>query len=227
MGQSVYILADTFFISVSSGANGLAVLNLILPVFGIMFAIGSMIGIGSATRYGIRRAKGEEADHYFTQSISWAVLFSIPFMLIGIFFPDKFLALLGADAELIALGKTYLRIVLVFAPFFMCNYSVTAFARNDYATSTVMAGSLAGSASISCLITFLFSRQAWIFRCGAGNCFLSVCYDAGMFHALFQQKMQHRFQMEKTVCAASDLLLSAWRVRVCGRNFLRSDHVHI
>ena len=145
MGQSVYILADTFFISVSSGANGLAVLNLILPVFGIMFAIGSMIGIGSATRYGIRRAKGEEADHYFTQSISWAVLFSIPFMLIGIFFPDKFLALLGADAELIALGKTYLRIVLVFAPFFMCNYSVTAFARNDYATSTVMAGSLAGS----------------------------------------------------------------------------------
>ena len=146
MGQSVYILADTFFISVSSGANGLAVLNLILPVFGIMFAIGSMIGIGSATRYGIRRAKGEEADHYFTQSISWAVLFSIPFMLIGIFFPDKFLALLGADAELIALGKTYLRIVLVFAPFFMCNYSVTAFARNDYATSTVMAGSLAGSA---------------------------------------------------------------------------------
>ena len=63
MGQSVYILADTFFISVSSGANGLAVLNLILPVFGIMFAIGSMIGIGSATRYGIRRAKGEEADH--------------------------------------------------------------------------------------------------------------------------------------------------------------------
>ena len=72
MGQSVYILADTFFISVSSGANGLAVLNLILPVFGIMFAIGSMIGIGSATRYGIRRAKGEEADHYFTQSISSA-----------------------------------------------------------------------------------------------------------------------------------------------------------
>ena len=91
MGQSVYILADTFFISVSSGADGLAVLNLILPVFGMMFAIGSMIGIGSATRYGINRAKGEEADHYFTQSLSWAILFSVPFMLVGIFFPDKFL----------------------------------------------------------------------------------------------------------------------------------------
>ena len=146
IGMSVYILADTFFISFYSGADGLAVLNMILPVFGMMYAIGAMVGIGSATRYGISKAKGEDAEHYFTQSISWTLLFSIPFMLIGIFAPDKFLALLGADAGLIELGKTYLRIVLIFAPFFMCNYSVTAFARNDNATSTVMAGSLAGSA---------------------------------------------------------------------------------
>ncbi len=33
------------------------------------------------------------------------------------FDPDKFLALLGADAGLVELGKTYLRIVLIFAPF--------------------------------------------------------------------------------------------------------------
>ena len=31
------------------------------------------------------------------------------------------------------------------APFFMCNYTVTAFARNDNATSVAMAGSIAGS----------------------------------------------------------------------------------
>lgn len=106
-----------FFISFNSGANGLAALNLILPVFGIMFAIGSMIGIGSATRYGISKAKGEDADHYFTQSISWSLVCSVPFILIGILTPDKFLALLGADAGLVELGKTYLRIVLIFAPF--------------------------------------------------------------------------------------------------------------
>lgn len=35
IGISVYILADTFFISVHSGADGLAVLNLILPVYEI------------------------------------------------------------------------------------------------------------------------------------------------------------------------------------------------
>ena len=34
IGISIYILADTFFISLHSGANGLTVLNLILPVYG-------------------------------------------------------------------------------------------------------------------------------------------------------------------------------------------------
>ena len=145
IGLSVYILADTFFIAYSSGADGLAALNLILPVFGLIYAIGAMIGIGSATRYGISKAKGEAADHYFPQSIAWSVLFSIPFVLAGIFAPDKCLAFLGADARLVELGKTYLRIILIVAPLFMSNYTVTAFARNDNATSKVMAGSLAGS----------------------------------------------------------------------------------
>lgn len=62
VGISVYILADTFFISLYSGADGLAVLNLILPVFGLVYAIGAMIGIGSATRYRISKAKGEPVD---------------------------------------------------------------------------------------------------------------------------------------------------------------------
>ena len=79
IGISVYILADTFFISVHSGADGLAVLNLILPVYGVVYAIGAMIGIGSATRFGINRAKGENTDHYFLQSVFWSVLCSVPF----------------------------------------------------------------------------------------------------------------------------------------------------
>lgn len=145
IGISVYVLADTFFISVYSGADGLAVLNLILPVYGLIYAIGSMIGIGSATRYAINRAKGENTDHYFVQSITWSILIAIPFMLIGIFCPDKALGLLGADAGLTALGKNYLRIILVATPFFMSNYTFTAFARNDGAPSTAMIGSISGS----------------------------------------------------------------------------------
>ena len=145
VGISVYILADTFFISVYAGADGLAMLNLVLPVYGVIYAIGSMIGIGSATRYGINRAKGEDTGDYFLQSVFWCIFFSIPFMLTGFLAPQKFLGLLGADAKLAALGKSYLRIILTASPLFMANYTFTAFARNDQATSVAMTASIAGS----------------------------------------------------------------------------------
>ena len=57
VGISVYILADTFFISMYAGADGLAVLNLILPLYGLIYAIGAMIGIGSATGFSIKNAQ--------------------------------------------------------------------------------------------------------------------------------------------------------------------------
>ena len=68
LGISVYILADTYFISVYSGADGLAVLNLILPVYGLIYAIGAMIGIGSATQkrqllFSLRRNLGYSHQH--------------------------------------------------------------------------------------------------------------------------------------------------------------------
>ena len=149
LGISVYILADTYFISVYSGADGLAVLNLILPVYGLIYAIGAMIGIGSATRYAIDRAQGKSASFYFLSAVTWDILISIPLVLAGIFIPDKILQLLGADAGLTALGKQYLRIILAASPFFMSNYAFTAFARNDSAPAIAMLGSIAGSMFIS------------------------------------------------------------------------------
>ena len=167
IGISVYILADTFFISVHSGADGLAVLNLILPVYGVVYAIGAMIGIGSATRFGINRAKGENTDHYFLQSVFWSVLCSVPFIITGIFAPEKFLHLLGADAGLTALGKSYLRIMLITTPLFMTNYTFTAFARNDGAPSVAMIGSISGSI-FNIIFDYIFMFPVGLGFSGAG-----------------------------------------------------------
>ena len=71
VGISVYILADTFFISMYAGADGLAVLNLILPLYGLIYAIGAMIGIGSATGFSIKNARKERTDFHFSQSVLW------------------------------------------------------------------------------------------------------------------------------------------------------------
>ncbi len=57
VGMSVYILADTYFISVAVGADGITALNLVLPIYNIIFAIGAMMGVGSAIRFVVERNK--------------------------------------------------------------------------------------------------------------------------------------------------------------------------
>ena len=146
IGLSVYILADTFFISVAEGANGLTALNLVLPVYSIIFAIGNMIAVGSATRFRIYKAQGNgEADHYFTNAVIFCLIFSIPFLLIGLFFSQGIVTLLGADAEILPLAAPYTRIFMLFTPFFMWNYIATAFVRNDNAPKIAMAATLVSS----------------------------------------------------------------------------------
>lgn len=57
VGMSLYILADTFFISKAVGSNGITALNLVLPVYNLIFAIGAMIGVGSAIRYVVEKIR--------------------------------------------------------------------------------------------------------------------------------------------------------------------------
>ena len=146
MGISCYILADTFFISLAAGADGITTLNLVLPIYGVLFAIGSMIGIGSATRYSIRKAQGSrDIDHYFSNAIIWGVLIGLVFTFLGGFYPEKMLQMMGADEEILAVGVPYARIFPLFSIFFICNYTFTSFVRNDGAPKVAMAATLLSS----------------------------------------------------------------------------------
>ncbi len=60
IGLSLYILADTYFISKAVGANGITALNMALPVYGVIFALGQMVGVGSAIRYSIVKRTVQE-----------------------------------------------------------------------------------------------------------------------------------------------------------------------
>ncbi len=146
LGTSCYILADTYFIAQAAGTDGVTLLNLCLPIYNFIFAIGSMIALGSATRYAIAKAQNDaRGQRYFSNAILCAVLASIPWMLAGVFAPGTLLRLMGGDAGIVALGIPYARIFLLFTPFFMCNYIVSAFVRNDGDPSLAMVATLSGS----------------------------------------------------------------------------------
>lgn len=156
VGISVYILADTFFISLAEGADGITALNLVLPVYSLIFAIGSMIGIGSATRFAILRARGDErADGCFFNAVFFAMAISLAVMAVGAFCPDMVVRLLGGDERIIGVGSGYTRIFMLFTPFFMLNYIFTSFVRNDKAPSVAMAGTLTSSLS-NIFLDYLF-----------------------------------------------------------------------
>ncbi len=146
LGISIYILADTFFISLAEGADGITALNLVLPVYSLIFAIGAMIGVGSAIRFKILRArKDKDAELYFSNALLWAFAIGIVFILIGILMPEKVVALLGGDERIVAVGKDYTAIFMMFSPFFMWNHICNAFVRNDGAPSVAMAATLCSS----------------------------------------------------------------------------------
>ena len=68
LGTSCYILADTYFIAQAAGTDGVTLLNLCLPIYNFIFAIGSMIGLGAATRYAILRATRRLSGIFPTRS---------------------------------------------------------------------------------------------------------------------------------------------------------------
>lgn len=145
IGMSAYILADTFFISKAVGANGITALNLVLPIYNLIYAIGAMIGVGSAIRFSIDKNSKKSGDGYFFNAMLFTALIGAAFMLAGIFASDKIMAFLGASDEIIAVGAPYTKIFMLFSPLFMWNYVFNAFTRNDKAPSVAMAATVISS----------------------------------------------------------------------------------
>jgi putative MATE family efflux protein len=140
ISMSLYILVDTFFISMALGPYGLAALNFALPVFGIVFGCGLMLGIGGATKYTIfiNQDKKTEANGVFTITIMLMLGFSVLFVVSGIFFANSITAFLGAGGEVFSMSRDYVQILLIFAPALLINGVLVCFVRNDGAPKLAM-----------------------------------------------------------------------------------------
>ena len=147
LGISCYIIADTFFISKGLGANGLTALNLAIPIYNFIFGCGLMLGVGGATKFSILKGMKhtKETDVIYSNTVILTVIFSVVFVLTGLFGAGKLAVLLGADKVTYEMTTTYLRWILIFAPAFMLNEVLHCFVRNDDAPNLVMFATLAGS----------------------------------------------------------------------------------
>ena len=166
IGLSCYILADTFFVSKGLGTNGLTALNLAIPIYSFIHGSGLMIGMGGGTKYSIQKSQGKDkvANSIFSHVVAIAAIFAVVFVLIGLFFSGNIVTLLGADETVYQMTKTYLQVILLFAPAFLMNNVLLCFVRNDGAPQLSMTAMITGSLSNIILdYVFIFPCQMGIF----------------------------------------------------------------
>ena len=147
IGLSGYILADTYFISKGLGANGLAALNLAIPIYSFIHGTGLMLGMGGATKYAILKSHKEpgKSNQVFTNTLYLTAIFTAIFIFTGIFLSGKITSLFGANKTVFTMAKIYLEVVLLFSPAFLLNQVLICFIRNDGSPKLSMFAMLTGS----------------------------------------------------------------------------------
>ena len=214
IGISLYILADTFFISKAVGADGITALNLVLPLYNFIFALGLMIGVGAAIRYSVAASHGRnEGRSLFMNSIECGIVIGIIFAVVGVTIPDRIIGILGGDEEIIAVGSGYTRIFMSFAPFFICNHICNAFVRNDNRPGLAMLATL-----LSSLFNIIFD-YVLMFPCGLGmeGAALATAFSPVVGIGICMTHLLGR----KSVSQKDVLLMSGGSISICGRNVLR------
>lgn len=193
LGISCYILADTFFIAKGLGANGLAALNLAIPIYSFIHGCGLMLGMGGATKYSIysSQEKRKNANLSFTNTMYLAGVFGVVFFLLGLFFSSPITTLLGANAEIYDMTNIYLKVILLFSPAFIVNETLLGFVRNNGNPELSMIAMVSGSlANIVFDYIFIFPCRLGIFGAVLATGF-SPIFSLAILSTLKIRKQNH------------------------------------
>lgn len=147
IGISIYIMADVYFIAKGVGPEGIAALNLALPVYNLVNACGLMLAVGSAIYFIQAKAQNNQPARnqaYSTGLIACLIIGGL-FLLIGLSASSQLTQWLGADTHVYESTHVYLRYVLLFAPFFILNQFFSLFVKNDGYPQLAMYAMLTGS----------------------------------------------------------------------------------
>lgn len=172
MVTSIYILADTMMIGRGIGANGLAALNILLPMYSTFYGFGMMCGIGGSVLFGFSRGKGEEqkARGYFTTAFLLSVMFAVlSAALCNVFF-EPLLSFLGCTPAMREYAVPYGRILMTVSPCYVISCFLQAFVRNDGAPRLAMIGVVSGGIS-NVILDYIF---IYMLRWGMGGAALAT-----------------------------------------------------
>lgn len=164
LAVSFCILIDTMFIGRGIGSEGLAALNICIPIFNVFNGIGLLFGMGGATALSISIGQGEkeESQKFFTQTVILAIFTGVIISATGSIFTEEIGYMLGANKNSIYLVKEYLNGVLFLSFGYILAHTISSFVRNDHNPKLAMVATSTGGI-LNIILDYLF-----IFEFGLG-----------------------------------------------------------
>lgn len=149
LSNSVYCIVDIYFVSAGSGSQGLAAMNICMPVFTILSCVGLLFGVGGATIMSISQGSGDlkTRDKAFSLSVMMMLVAGVLFSTFGLLFRKEFAYLLGSDDLLLPLVLEYLTPVISSALPFVLMYSLSVLLRADNNPKLAMTALMVGNIS--------------------------------------------------------------------------------
>ncbi len=199
IGLSLYLLADTYFIAAGMGSDGITALNLAIPVYSLINALGLLLGMGAASQYAIYCGQGqkEQADSVFSHAFIMALALGLGLMGFGFFGTSWLATLLGADSQILPLVIPYMRTEFLFAPAMLLHQVYICFVRNDMRPGLAMAGMVSGCmANIVLDYIFIFIFNWGMFGAAFATCLapiISICVLSSHF---WQKKHNFHFNFK-------------------------------
>ncbi|TJX15359.1 MATE family efflux transporter [Tissierella creatinini] len=192
----LYGIVDTIFIGREVGSFGIAALVLVFPIQRIIYAIASMISIGTSTAFA--RLNGEEdvkeSRNVLMSGFTLSYLVMILIVAAVLLFSDKILLLLGASEAILPLAKQYLSLI-IFGSVFL---SMTLFISNVmYAVgnSKISVTSTTIGAMVNILINFILVTHLGLGVLGAGIS-TAISQLAGFIYAYYHyRKIKKKYKI--------------------------------
>jgi putative MATE family efflux protein len=145
----VQITIDGFFIGNVVGSQGLASITLVYPILIFIVSSALLIGTGSAALVAIELGKGNDKQAHRIASDIFPMILALGtvFALVGLFFTEPLLNLVGAKGIIFEMAQDYLKIMLLGSAFFIAGIALDPLVRNDGQPHFVMEIAVVGAVS--------------------------------------------------------------------------------
>src|SRR5690625_4292091 len=130
---SINIVIDGIFIGHGVGADGLAAVNIAVPIYSFFYGISLWVGIGGATMYSmyIGQSEVEKAKRIFTLSFMTAISATVVVSIVSLMFMEPMAYFFGANDVIIDFVLDYMVVLLLFGIVFVLESMLSVFVRND------------------------------------------------------------------------------------------------